>query len=291
MPTATTQRYGAQSMSSRLRRVLVNRPGPAFAAAHETPGAHYAAAVDIERAQAQHDALVELLRQAGAEVELLGAESSPDSVYTYDPAIVCDGGAVVLRIGKPVREPEAPAMAAWFRAHDVPVLAELTAPATADGGDMFWLDERTLCIGRTLRTNDEGIRQVSEAVRPFVDEVRVFDMPFDEGPTNCLHLMSAISPVDRDLAVVYRPLLPAGLHHLLVERGVQTVEVPPEEWPTLGPNVLALAPREAVIFADNPRTAAGLRAAGCTVHEIAGDEIGVKGSGGPTCLTRPILRG
>jgi N-dimethylarginine dimethylaminohydrolase len=288
--STVTQRYGAQSMSARLRRVLVNRPGPAYGSAHETEGAFYAEAVDLARAQGQHDALVALLRQAGAEVELLGHEPSPDSVYTYDPAIVCDGGAVVLRIGKAIRRPECTAMADWFRANGVPVLAELQAPATADGGDIFWLDERTLCIGRTLRTNDEGIRQVREAVAPYVDDVHVFDMAYDCGPTACLHLMSAISPVDRDLAVVYRPLLPAGLHHLLVERGVETVDVPPEEYATLGPNVLALAPREAVIFAGNPRTAAAMRAAGCTVHEIEGDEIGVKGSGGPTCLTRPILR-
>jgi N-dimethylarginine dimethylaminohydrolase len=291
MSSTATQRYGAQSMSARLRRVLVNRPGAAYAAAHETPGTYYAEPVDIATAQAQHDALLALLRGCGAEVELLGSEASPDSVYTYDPAIVCAGGAVVLRIGKPVRQPESAVMADWFRANGVPVVAELSAPATADGGDMFWLDERTLCIGRTLRTNDEGIRQVSEAVRPYVDEVHVFDMPYDQGPTNCLHLMSAISPVDRDLAVVYRPLLPSGLHHLLVERGVETIDVPAEEWDTLGPNVLALEPREAVIFEGNPRTTAALRAAGCTVHEIAGDEIGVKGSGGPTCLTRPVLRG
>jgi N-dimethylarginine dimethylaminohydrolase len=286
----STRRFGAQSMTGRLRRVLVNRPGPAYGGGYEVPGAGYASPVDLPRAQAEHDGLVAILRAAGAEVEDLGRESGPDSIYTFDPVLVTDRGAILLRIGKDVRRDEAAVMGTWLQEDDIPVLAELEAPATADGGDILWLDDRTLVIGRTLRTNRAGTGQVAEAVAGLGVDVHIVDMPWWTGPDHCLHLLSVISPADHDLAVIYRPLLPAGLWELLQERGIATVDVPEEEWPTLGPNVLALGPREVVILSGNDRTAAALEAAGCLVHVFDGAEVAVKGSGGPTCLTRPLLR-
>jgi N-dimethylarginine dimethylaminohydrolase len=286
----STRRFGAQSMTGRLRRVLVNRPGAAYGGAYDVPGAGYASPVDLPRAQAEHDSLVAILRASGAEVEDMGRESGPDSIYTFDPVLVTDRGAILLRIGKDVRREEAGVMATWLREEDIPVLAEVEAPGTADGGDILWLDDRTLVIGRTLRTNRSGAAQVADAVAGSGIDVHVVDMPWWTGPDHCLHLLSVISPVDADLAVIYRPLLPAGLWELLRDRGIEAVDVPEEEWPTLGPNVLALGPREAVILAGNERTAGGLEAAGCTVHRFDGAEVAVKGSGGPTCLTRPLLR-
>jgi N-dimethylarginine dimethylaminohydrolase len=282
--------YGAQGMTGRLLRVLVNRPGERFGAAHETEGAFYAEPIDLPRAQAQHDELVTLLEDAGAQVERLGHEAGPDSIYTYDPALVCDGGAILLRSGKPIRQAEAPAMGEWFEQNGVPVLARLEAPELADGGDLLWLDSHTLVIGRGFRTNDAGACAIKKAVEPYVDAVHVVDLPIDHGEEFCLHTLSLISMLDRDLAVVSLPLMPVHLYKLLRERGVQLVEIDPGEWDSLAPNVLALGPRDLVMLAGNPRTAAKLRAAGCRVQEIAGSDVAVKGSGGPTCLTLPLQR-
>jgi N-dimethylarginine dimethylaminohydrolase len=282
--------YGAQGMAGRLLRVLVNRPGERFGAAHETEGAFYAEAVDLPRAQAQHDALVTLLEDSGAQVERLDHEAGPDSVYTYDPALVCDGGALLLRSGKAVRRPEAEAMGEWFERNGIPVLARLEAPALADGGDLLWLDSRTLVVGRGFRTNDAGARAIKAALAPYVDDVHVVDLPFDRGADYCLHTLSLISMLDRDLAVVSLPLMPVHLYELLRARGVELIEIDPGEWDSLAPNVLALAPRDVVMLAGSPRTAARLREAGCRVQELDGSDVAIKGSGGPTCLTLPIKR-
>jgi N-dimethylarginine dimethylaminohydrolase len=277
-------------MTGRLRRVLVNRPGERFGAAHETDGAFYSEAVDLPRAQAQHDALVAVIEESGAVVERLGAEAGPDSIYTYDPALVCDGGAILLRSGKPIRQPEAAALGEWFEHNGIPVLARLQEPAHADGGDLLWLDSRTLVIGRGFRTNEAGACAIKAAIEPFVDSVHVVDLPIDRGADYCLHTLSLISMLDRDLAVVSLPLMPVHLYQLLRERGVELIEIDAREWDSLAPNVLALGPRDLVMLAGNPRTAEKLRAAGCRVQEIAGSDVAIKGSGGPTCLTLPIHR-
>jgi N-dimethylarginine dimethylaminohydrolase len=282
--------YGAQGMAGRLLRVLVNRPGERFGAAHDTEGAFYAEPVDLPRAQAQHDALVTVLEDSGAQVERLDRESGPDSIYTYDPALVCDGGAILLRSGKAIRQAEAPAMGEWFEANGIPVLARLEGSALADGGDLLWLDSRTLVVGRGFRTNEAGATAIRKALEPYVDAVHVVDLPIDRGADYCLHTLSLISMLDRDLAVVSLPLMPVHLHGLLRERGVQLVEIDEGEWDSLAPNVLALGPRDVVTLAGNPRTVAKLRAAGCRVQEIEGSDVAIKGSGGPTCLTLPLQR-
>jgi N-dimethylarginine dimethylaminohydrolase len=277
-------------MTGRLRRVLVNRPGERFGAAHETEGAFYEEAVDLARAQAQHDALVAVLEESGAVVERLGHEAGPDSIYTYDPALVCDGGAILLRSGKAIRRPEAPAMGEWFERNGIPVLARLEAPALADGGDLLWLDSRTLVVGRGFRTNEAGARAIKAALEPYVDEVHVVDLPIDRGADFCLHTLSLISMLDRDLAVVSLPLMPVHLYELLRERGVELIEIDEGEWDSLAANVLALGPRDVVMLTGNATTSKGLCSAGCRVREIEGSDVAIKGSGGPTCLTLPLQR-
>ena len=277
-------------MTGRLRRVLVNRPGERFGAAHETAGAFYEEAVDLAVAQAQHDALVAVLEESGAVVERLGRESGPDSIYTYDPALVCDGGAILLRSGKAIRRLEAATMGEWFERNGVPVLARLEAPALADGGDLLWLDSRTLVVGRGFRTNDAGACAIKAALEPYVDAVHVVDLPIDRGADFCLHTLSLISMLDRDLAVVSLPLMPVHLYELLRERGVELIEIDEGEWDSLAPNVLALAPRDVVMLSGNPRTSKRLCSAGCRVREIEGSDVAIKGSGGPTCLTLPLQR-
>ena len=286
--TTVARRFGAQSMTAPLRDVLVKRPGPAFGAAFDDPAHGFLHPVDLELARREHDAFVDVLASLGPRVHVLETElASPDLVYTFDPLLVTDRGAIPLRPGKPNRATEPAALEAWTTAFGIPTIGRIEAPGTVEGGDTFWLRPDLFCIGRTLRTDADGAGQLAELVG---GDVRIFDVPYWRGPAELIHLLSVISPVADDLAVVYLPLLPVGLWRLLRELGVRLIEVPDEEFPTLGCNVLAVRPGVVIVAEGNPRTAAALAAAGCEVHTYPATEIGVNGSGGPTCLTRPILR-
>jgi N-dimethylarginine dimethylaminohydrolase len=276
-------------MTAPLHDVLVKRPGPAFGAAFDEPAHGFLHAVDLELARREHDAFTETLAALGPRVRVLEAEvDSPDLVYTYDPLLVADRGAIPLRPGKPNRLVEPAAIEAWTLAAGIPTLGRIEAPGTIEGGDTFWLRPDLLCIGRTLRTNSEGVRQLGAIVG---GDVRVFDVPYWRGPAELVHLLSVISPLADDLAVVFEPLLPVGLWELLAELGIRTIPVPEEEFATLGCNVLAVRPGVVIAAEGNPATAAAMAAAGCEVHTYPAFEIGINGSGGPTCMTRPILRG
>jgi dimethylargininase len=276
-------------MVAPLRRVLVRPPRPGDAAAWRDYA--WRAEPDPVRLEQEHQAFCALLADAGAEVLAARAplEANPDAIYAYDPAIVSTEGAILLRPGKEKRRSEVAAMAADFGAAGVPIAARLEAPALVEGGDTLWLDERTLLVGRGYRTNDAGIAALAEAL-PGVDVIS-FDLPHLRGPGDVLHLMSLISPLDVDLALVYLPLLPVRLVGLLAERGVKLVEVPDEEFEGMGCNVLALAPRQAVALDGSPETRRRMERAGVEVVVYTGEEISRKGDGGPTCLTRPLLRG
>jgi dimethylargininase len=286
--TARTREFGSQSMTARLRRVLVRPPAPASWAAWKPYG--WRAEPDPARLAEEHEAFRAALAEAGVEVALAQTPHAldPDAIYVYDPALVGDFGAVLLRPGKEGRRGEVDVMAADLVEAGVPVAARLEAPAVAEGGDTIWLDERTLLVGRGYRTNDEGIRQLAEAL-PGV-EVIAFDLPHLRGAGEVLHLLSLLSPLDEDLAVAYLPLVPVRLVELLAERGIELVEVPDEEFETMGPNVLALAPRVALALDGNDETRRRMERAGVEVRVYKGDEISRKGDGGPTCLTRPLLR-
>ena len=283
--------YGSQTMVEPLRRVLVKRPEAAFAEADPALW-HYAGRPDLDAARREHDALVAVLAGAGAEV-IDHPEPQPgraDAIYVFDPALVTDEGAVILRMGKDLRRGEEAALARRFREIGVPVLAELHGDAKAEGGDLLWLDRRTLAVGQGFRTNAEGLRQLREVLAGLGVEVLPVPLPYFTGPAACLHLLSLISLVDRDLAVVYPRLLPVPFWQTLCERGFRLVEVPDEEFPTQGPNVLALAPRRCLMLEGNPVTRRRLEEAGCEVLAYRGREISLKAEGGPTCLTRPVWR-
>ncbi len=274
-------------MTAPLRRALLRRPGTAFGRALEDPDFGFIHAVDLPGAVREHEALVALLERLDVEVSVIDEGATADSVYAFDPLLVTDRGAIALRSGKRNRVGEEDDLAGWCRSAGIPLAGAIEAPGTADGGDTFWLRPGLLCVGRSLRTNDEGIRQLAALAG---GEIRFFDVPYWHGPAECLHLLSVISPVADDLAVVYPPLLPAGLWRLLEELRIRTVAVPDAEFESLGCNVLAVAPRVVIVADGNPRTATALRAAGCEVYGTPLDELGVNGSGGPTCLVRPILR-
>jgi dimethylargininase len=281
-------RYGGQSATAPLRDVLVKRPGPAFGAAFDDPQLGFRHPVDLAEAQRQHDAFTDLLAALGVRIHVLPDELDlADLVYVYDPLLIGDAGAIALRPGKANRRPEPALVAAWAGRAGIPLAGRIEAPGTLEGGDAFWLRPDLLCIGRSLRTNDAGARQLARLVG---GEARIFDLPYWRGPADLVHLMSVISPVADDLAVVYPPLLPVGLWDLLREREIATIEVPTEEYATLGSNVLAVRPGVLVAAEGNPRTRAALELAGCEVHTYPASEVGINGSGGPTCMTRAIWR-
>jgi N-dimethylarginine dimethylaminohydrolase len=284
--------YGAQSMVAPLRRVVVRRPDESFAAAD--PAAwHYTARPDLPAAQAEHDAFVAVLRDFGAEVIYADAPQPgrADAIFVHDPAIVTAAGAVLLRMGKALRAGEEEALGAAFERAGVPILGRLEGAARAEGGDLLWLDERTLAAGVGFRTNPEGVRQLQAILGPLGVSVLPVELPWYQGPEACLHLMSLISLVAGDLAVVYLPLMSVPFVQELDRRGVRLVEVPEAEFLTMGTNVLALAPGELLMLEGNPVTQGRLAAAGCEVRTYVGREISLKAEGGATCLTRPVLRG
>ena len=282
------RRFGAQSMVAPLREVLVHGPGPAFGRAFEDPALGFLHPVDLDLAARQHDLLCRRLADLGATVHQLAPPvDGADLVYVFDPLLVTNRGSIALRPGKLGRQGEEAVIERWTRERGIPVLGRIEAPGTIEGGDTFWLAPDVLCIGRSLRTNRAGADQLAGLVG---GEVHVFDLPYHRGPAELVHLLSVVSPVTDDAAVVFLPLLPAGLHELLREREIEMIPVPEEEYPTLGCNVLAVRPGVVVVNAGNPRTSRALAERGCEVHALDLSEIGMNGGGGPTCLTRPILR-
>jgi N-dimethylarginine dimethylaminohydrolase len=276
-------------MTAPLRSVLVHRPDAAFGAAFDDPAHAFRRPVDLATAQAEHDAYTDLLARLGVWVHRLVAYTNdPDLVYTFDPALVTDAGAILLRPGKPNRSGEPRIVRRWLANAGIPIAGRIGPRASIEGGDVLWLRPDLVCVGRTLRTNDAGARQLAALVDA---EVRVFDLPYWQGPDELVHLLSVISPVRHDLAVVYPPLLPVGLWTLLKELKVTTIAVRDEEFPTLGCNVLAIRPRVVVMAEGNPTTKAALESAGCEVNTYPATEIGLNGSGGPTCMALPLLRG
>ncbi len=283
--------YGSQSMIAPLRRVLVKRPDEAFGSADPVKW-HYTDRPNLEIARQEHDAFVATLHRAGAEV-VYHDEAQPDhadAIFVYDPALVTDQGAVILRMGKALRRGEEEALARCFEALGVPVLYTLHGEAQAEGGDLLWIDHDTLAVGLGFRTNAEGLHQLSEALTGLGTDIIPVELPYYGGPESCLHLLSLISIVDHNLAVVYPPLLSVPFWQYLQRRGFRLVEVPPEEFETMGPNVLALAPGLCVMLEGNPMTQRRLEEAGCEVVTYQGNELSLKAEGGATCLTRPILR-
>jgi N-dimethylarginine dimethylaminohydrolase len=282
-------RVGVRSSTAPLRDVLVKRPGAAFGAAYDDPAHGFLWQCDLGEAQREHDGLVAALDELGVRVHALEHEpvSDPDLCYVFDPLLVVADGAIPLRPGKPNRAGEPDILAGWLADRGVPIVGRIEPPGTAEGGDTIWLRNDLFVVGRTLRTNDAGARQLAALVG---GDARIVDVPYWNGPAELVHLMSVISPVSDDLAVVFLPLLPAGLWEWLRELDIALVEVPEEEYPTLGCNVLAVRPGVVIVADGNPVTRRRLEAAGVEVHAVPLREVGENGSGGVTCLTRPLLR-
>lgn len=284
MPEAPA--YGVSSMVDPLRRVLIRRPvtsGDFAGAGWRTP--------DPANLLAEHEAFGALLEDLGCEVVVAEPTAGlVDAVYVCDPVWVSARGAIVLQAAKPARVGEGEAMVPDLEAAGVPIAGRLTGSATADGGDMVWLDEQTLAVARGYRTNAEAHRQLDEILAAEGARTLRFDLPHDQGPAHVLHLMSFISPVARDLAVVFEPLAPVTLIQELQERGIRILPLDEEEYLTMGCNILAVRPGVVVVLDGNPRIRRAMEAEGVEVHAYAGADVSLKGDGGPTCLTRELLR-
>lgn len=248
---------------------------------------------DLERALAEYDAFAGLLQRSGVDVYFLPRDERTglDSVYARDSTVVSDRGVILCNMGKQQRRGEPAAAADAFRTLGIPVHGSIQGEGLLEGGDVVWLAPDALAVGRGYRTNDEGIRQLRELLGDCIRELVVVPLPHWRGPGDVFHLMSVLSPLDLDLALVYSPLLPVPFREALLQRGIELVEVADEEFEAMAGNVLALAPRRCLMMQGNPITRGRLEEAGVQVETYAGREISAKGGGGPTCLTRPLLRG
>lgn len=283
--------YGGHSLWEPLRRVMVRQPGIA-ATDHDWSDLAYFHPEDHQRSLDEHAAFVDLLTASGAEVVIAPPDEPGymDAVFCYDPSLMTNGGAILLRPGKPQRADEVAFHARTYAEIGIPILGAIEAPGTVEGGDTLWIDDSTLAVGRGYRTNRAGIEQLRAMLEPLGVAVVAYDLAHYHGPGECLHLMSFISPVAEKLAVVYLPLMPVQLVEDLQERGWAFIEVPDEEFEPMACNVLALGPRNVVAMDGNPVTRARMEAAGCRVQVYPGAEISYNRAGGPTCLSRPLWR-
>ena len=288
--------FGCQNMVDPIRRVLMKHPREAYQNQNslndKSPQLNYYGVPNYNKALADYESFTELLTSFGAEVHFLPSDdsTSPDSVYTHDPCVISNGGVILCNMGKEERLSEPDAVKDYFESIDIPILGQIEAPGTLEGGDIVWLNERIAAVGEGYRSNAEGIRQFKALLGNLVDEVISVPLPHWAGPGDCLHLMSNISPIDHDLYLVYSRLLPVPFRKYLLHRQIQLIEVPDKEYDSMGCNVLALAPRKVIMIEGNPITRQLLEREGVEIHTYDGSEISLKGAGGPTCLTRPFLR-
>ena len=286
--------YGSQAMSAPLARVLMRRPGKSLIAANAGEW-HYGPTFDGAKAVEQHRQFTRLVEKSGTEILWIedDGDGLADSMFTHDPSLMTDQGAVILRMGKTLRVPEGALHEEAYRQAGIPVLGRIEAPGTVEGGDCVWVDKTTLAVGRGIRSNQAGIEQLAAILKPLGVSVLGFDLPLWQGEEACLHLMSVISPLADDLALVHAPLLPASFYLLLKERGIKLIVAPAEEFAAsngLNLNVLPTSPGKVIMVDGFPLTKAAMEAAGCEVETFPADALCIACEGGPTCLTRPVLR-
>jgi N-dimethylarginine dimethylaminohydrolase len=288
--------YTAHSEIGKIKTLFIKNVQQAFVSETDIEqywkSLNYLGKPDFRLSIKEYETFQSVLKENGAEIFYLPEDATVnmDSVYCRDASIATNKGMIICNMGKEGRMNEPLAEKKAFEANGISVLGTIVAPGTLEGGDVAWLDENTLAVGHTYRTNEEGISQLTALLKPVGVEVITVPLPHYKGTADVFHLMSILSPVDTDLAVVYSHLMPIVFRNFLLQRGYQLIEVPEDEFETMGCNVLALAPRICLMVDGNPKTKTLLENEGCKVILYKGDEISVKGGGGPTCLTRPIYR-
>ena len=287
---------GCPSEVGTIKRLLLKHPSEALVNDEniETQWAdlNYLGPPDYNRAVSEFEGFVELLERHVPEIHYLPQQDQTgmDSIYVHDPVVMTSAGAVLCNMGKEQRRGEPDALEEFLAALDIPILGSITDQGRLEGGDVVLFDKNTLAVAEGYRTNQEGIQQLQELTGEIITDFQIVPLPHWQGPDDVLHLMSIISPVDHDLAVVYSRLMPVPFREWLIRRGIKLVEVPDAEFETMGCNVLAVSPRKCIVLKGNPRTRRLLEEEGVEVWEYEGEEISKKGAGGPTCLTRPLWR-
>ncbi len=289
-------KFNGQSETGKIHSVLMKSPARAWlgqdSVNRQWHKLHYPEKPDFQKALHEYNQFASIIEQNVPEVFYLPEdnETSLDSIYTHDPVIITEKGTVLCRMGKEERTSEPSIIGEHLEKLGIPILGEIMAPGKLEGGDVVWFDDGTAAVGLGYRTNAEGVKQLRKLTKEFVKSIVEVPLPHWNGPSECLHLMSMISPVDKDLAVVYSRLMAVPFRDLLIEKGINLIEVPDEEYDNFACNVLTLEPRKCVMIAGSPRTKAALEREGVTVYEYHGLDVSIKGGGGPTCLTRPLLR-
>ena len=279
-----------------IKKILLKHPSNAFLNQRNINKQYlelnYLAAPNFNSAISDYEIFVDLLKSFDIEIYYLPKDKSTslDSIYTHDPCVVSNKGVVICNMGKKARLPEADRMKKFFHSIEVPILGEIQSPGTLEGGDVVWINEKTIAIGEGYRTNKEGIEQLKLLLSDQVETVITVSTPHWNGPDDCLHLMSNLSPIDHDLYLVYTRLLPVSFIKYLLDKNIELIDVPDDEYESMGCNVLAVAPRKVIMISGNHKTKELLENKGVEIHTYDGSEISIKGAGGPTCLTRPFLR-
>ncbi len=288
--------FNGQSETGKLQAVLMKNPTRAWLGQdnvnQQWQKLHYPEKPNFQKVMQEYNQFAAIIEQHVPDVYYLPEDevTSLDSIYTHDPVLVTAGGAILCRMGKKERESEPAIMGSYLEKLGIPILGEIKAPGKIEGGDVVFFDDGTAAVGIGYRTNPEGVAQLRELTKDHVKEIVEVPLPHWNGPEECLHLMSMISPVDRDLAVVYSRLMAVPFRNLLIDKGIQLIEVPDNEYDNFACNVLAFAPRKCVMIAGSPATKAALEDSGAEAFEYHGLDVSIKGGGGPTCLTRPLLR-
>ena len=283
-------------MINRLKSVLMSHPKYSFVSKEkiqkEWENLNYLSPPNYIKANKEFDLLVELIKSFGIDIHFIkkNDDLSLDSLYVRDSSIITNHGAIICRMGKKLRQKEPKSIKNFYIKNNIPILGEINSPGMIEGGDVIWIDHKTIAIGEGYRTNIHGINQIKKMLSGFNIKIITVPLPHWKGPDECLHLMSLISPIDTDLYVVYKKLLPVSFINLLINKNIELIDVPEKEYDSMACNILAISPRVCVMLKNNPITKNILNEKNVKVFEFSGNDISIKGSGGPTCLTRPLYR-
>ena len=288
--------FGCQDMTSTIRKVLIKDPKSAYKNQANIDTQYnelnYFGKPDFEISLKDYDSFKSILHNNGIEIHCLPSDdiTSLDSIYTHDPCLVSNSGVILCSMGKVLRRKEPGMISNYFESLGIPIIGRISSPGKLEGGDIVWIDNRTVAVGVGYRSNFEGIMQLKQILSDDIDEIIPVHLPHWTGPADCLHLMSNVSPIDQNLFLVYSKLLPVSFREYLLSRKIKLIEVPDEEYESMGCNVLAIAPRKVIMIEGNNITKKILEDEGVEIFTYPGLEISNKGAGGPTCLTRPFLR-
>ena len=279
-----------------LRRVIMKSPVTAWKDTNNVKkywkDLHFISQPKFDKAVFQYNQLTSLIESFGTEILMLpkNDETNLDSIYTHDAGIATSEGMIICNMGKEIRKNEPMALKNFLIENNLPIIGEIKDPAIIEGGDIIWINERTVAVGEGYRTNKKGIQQLRDILGNQVDDIIPVPLPHWLGPENCLHLMSNVSPVDHNLFLIYPKLLPVKFIKFLKSQNIKLIKVPDKEYESMACNVLPLAPKKCIMMSGNPITKTLLESNNVEVFTYDGSEISLKGAGGPTCLTRPIYR-